>query len=134
MIGKYFISHTMPEVMEKLQHVAIVEDEDDFLVITDEDLEASVQENRNSCYGKILVEKELNIQNIRRCLCHAWQGNDFRICEIGTGIYQFFFKKKNTVEFILTNGPLSVDNHLLLLTPWLENFQGDALSFHKMNF
>lgn len=94
-----------------------MDDKDDFLVITKDDLEVSLEENRNSCYGKISSDQELNIQNIRRCLHRAWRENDFRICKIGTGLYQFFFKKRDVVEFILANGPWSVDEHFLLLTP-----------------
>lgn len=119
-------------------------------MITEDDLEVSVEENRNSCYGKILFETELNIQNIRRCLCRAWRGNDFRVCKIGKGLYQFFFKKKNAIEFILANGPYqfffqkkdvvefilangpwSVDEHLLILTPRSDNFLGKAIAFVK---
>lgn len=59
------ISHTMMEVIQKLQDTDILVEEEDFLVITDEDLEAHVEENKISCYGKILVDKALNIQNIR---------------------------------------------------------------------
>lgn len=60
MTGKYCISHTMSKVMEKLQQAEIVDDVENFLIITEEDLEASVEENRNSCHGKILAERERN--------------------------------------------------------------------------
>lgn len=57
--------------MQKLQHAEILDEEEDFLVITNEDLEAKVEENKNSYYGKILVDREVNIQNIWRCLWWA---------------------------------------------------------------
>lgn len=53
---------------------------------------------------------------------------------MGNGLYQFFFKRKDTVEFILSNGPWSVDDYLLLLTPWWENFMGEVVSFIKIDF
>lgn len=55
------ISHTLTEIMQKLQHFDIINNEEDFLVIN---LEASVEESKNSCFWKILVEKEINIQNV----------------------------------------------------------------------
>lgn len=61
MSGKHFISHTMSEVMQKFQQAEIVDDNEDFLFITEEDLEASVEENHNSCYGKMLADRELYI-------------------------------------------------------------------------
>lgn len=68
MASKGTISHTITKVLQKLQHTDILAEEEDFLVITDEDLEVSVEENKISRYVKILVDKEINIQNIRRCL------------------------------------------------------------------
>lgn len=67
----------MAEVVAKLQHSDLVDDEEDFLVITKEDLEASLDENRNSCFGKVLAVREPNIQSIRRCLSRAWRGGRF---------------------------------------------------------
>lgn len=131
---KTTISHTMTEVMQKLQHTDDLDKEEDFLVITDEDLEARVEESKKSCYGKIMVDQELNIQNIRRSLRRAWRGHDFRVCKIGTNLYQFFFSKKEALEFILANGPWNVDGQLLLLTPWIELFSGKGLTFAKTDF
>lgn len=34
----------------------------------------------------------------------------------------------------MANGPWSVDDHLLLLTSWSDNFMGESMSFVKMNF
>lgn len=87
MSSKNFIFHTMTEVMAKFQHADLVNEEEDFLVITEEDLEANLEENRNSCYGKIMAEREPNIQNIKHCLHRAYRGHEFRICKIGTGLY-----------------------------------------------
>lgn len=61
----------MIELMAKLQQVDLANEEEDFLVITEEDLEASLKENRNSCFGKIVAEREPNIQTMRRCLLRA---------------------------------------------------------------
>lgn len=77
----------MVEVMDKLQHMVTLVEEDDFLFIIKEDLKASAEKNRNSCFSKILVDKELHVQNIKCCPRMAWHGNDFRVCKIGLGLY-----------------------------------------------
>lgn len=125
------IHHTMIEVLQKLQRSDILAEEEEFMVITEADLEASVEKMKNSCFEKILVDKELNILSVRRCLRRAWRGQDFRVCKIGTGVYQCFFKKNESLDFILSNGPWSVDEHLLLLTPWKESVSADDEAFSK---
>lgn len=83
----------MFEVMARLQQAELVDDEEDFLIITDKYLEPSMEENRLNCFGKILAAREPNIPNIRRCLRRAWRGQDFRVCKLGTCLFQFFFQK-----------------------------------------
>lgn len=96
----------MTEVMAKLQQANLIDQDEDFLVITSEDLEASLVENRNSCFGKIMVEREPNIQNIRRCLRHAWMGMNLGFVKLVRVCTNFsFLKKKELFEFVLFNGP-----------------------------
>lgn len=104
------LSHSMSEVLEKLQLVEAIEEESDFLVISEEDLEASVEEHRNSCYGKFLVDHELNILNIRRCLRHAWCGHDFRVCKVGEVCTSFSLRKKNwwNISCLMDHGVLMI--------------------------
>lgn len=40
-------------------------------------MEANLEENRNSYFGKIRAKREPNIQSVRRCLRHVWRGQDF---------------------------------------------------------
>lgn len=47
--------------MNILQQADIIEDEEDFLILMEEDLVASQKENRNSCYGKLVEDREYNI-------------------------------------------------------------------------
>lgn len=72
----------MTELLQKLQHTDILAEEEDFRLITEDDLEASVEESQLNYYGKLLVEHEINILNIRRSLRKAWRGHDFRVCKI----------------------------------------------------
>lgn len=55
----------------------IIAEEEHFLIITDEDLEVSMEENKTNRYGKILADKEINIRNVRRCLRRAWRDKIF---------------------------------------------------------
>ena len=61
-------SNSISKIMEKLQKADIINEEEDFLILTEDNLAATVEENRNSCFGKIIVEKEINIQNVCKCL------------------------------------------------------------------
>lgn len=116
------VANIMSEVMAKLQQaVDLVDEEEDFLVTIEEDLEASLKENCTSCFGKIMAVRETNIQHIRWCLHRAWRRQDFRVCKIGTCLYQIFFRKKEAVEFMLMNGLWHIEEQLLLLSPWTEN-------------
>lgn len=53
---------------------------------------------------------------------------------IGVGVYQFFFKKKEVVDFIITNGPWNVEDHMLILAPWSEHPLNEATVFAKVDF
>lgn len=93
-----------------------------------------MDENRNSCYVKLLVEKEFHILNLQRCLRRAWRGYDFRVCKVGENTYQFFFSKPEVVDHVLANGPWHVDNHLLLLHAWTIGGFRDGSLFNKVQF
>lgn len=114
------LSNTMSEIVQKLQHADMINDEEDFLVITEEDLEASMEENKTSCY---MVDKQVNIQTIRRCLQRA----SFALTSTS-------FSSRESVDFVLGHGPWNVEDRLLILMPWTEDFSGEACLFDKTEF
>lgn len=62
------------------------------------------------------------------------KGHEFRVCKIDPSLYQFFFKKRESVDYILGNGLWNVEDHLLILNPWTENITSGGLSFTKTEF
>lgn len=49
-------------------------------------------------------------------------------------VYQFFFKKKDTMDNTVANGPWNVEDHLLILPPWTEQPLDEAKTFAKVDF
>lgn len=120
MIDHSPVAQIMAEILNWLQHADLIKGEEDFPVLTNEDFVASLEESQASCYGKLVFEKEYNIQVVRWCLRQSWRCPYLRISKLGVGLFQFFFKTKDIMENVVNNGPLSIEDHMLILSPWTE--------------
>lgn len=125
------VAKTMSEVLHLLQNTDIIDDEK-FLVLIEEDFVVDQEENRCTCYGKPVADREYIVQGFCRCLHRSWWYNDFRINKLGVGVYQFYFKKRVTMEQIVTNGPWNIEDHILILTSWSKQPLDEATSFAKI--
>lgn len=68
----YFIAMASPnmmdEILSRLQNAEIVEDEKEFFLTLD-DVAVSYDENKRSCVGKLIVDRDVNVQGLRCYLC-----------------------------------------------------------------
>lgn len=112
----------MEDILVRLQNAEIVEDEGEFIQLSPEDIAASQDELRRSCIGKLLADRELNINALRRCLQRAWQWSDFKIAKLDSCVFQVYFEELESTQAVVNGGPWNVEDHLLLLKPWKENF------------
>lgn len=132
--GKMNNQNTFEKVLARLQNAEIVEDEEDFLLLSSEDVAASEDEQRQSCFGKLISDRELNIHSLRRCLCRAWRRSEFKICKLDTCTYHFYFQELESVMSIISGGPWNVEDYLLVLQPWQENLPQHSNHFFFVDF
>jgi len=56
-------------------------------------------------------------------------GNDLKIMDVGDGLFQFRFKLKSQLEWVLEKGSWSFDNHLLLVQRWEKGLTAHNITF-----
>lgn len=66
------------DILSHLQNAEIVEYEEEFFFLIHDDMVVSFEENR-SCIGKLIADRDVNVQGLRCCLCRAWRCSDFKI-------------------------------------------------------
>lgn len=59
----------MDEILSRLQNTKIVEDEEQFFFLTSDRVAASYEKNKQSCVGKLIADRDINVQGLRHCLC-----------------------------------------------------------------
>ena len=56
-------------------------------------------------------------------------GNDLKITDVGDGLFQFKFSMESQLKWVINNGPLSFDNHILLLRRWEKGMTAFTVKF-----
>lgn len=95
----------MDEVLARLQNVEIIEVEEEFFLLSPKDVVASAEENNRSSIGKLIADRDVNIQNLRQFVCCAWRKYEFKICKLDVCSYQFYFQNFDMMMVIVVGGP-----------------------------
>ncbi|KAH7844626.1 hypothetical protein Vadar_030088 [Vaccinium darrowii] len=97
----------------------LTEEEQSEVSLIDDDVRASEEECRTSLFGRVVSQKPVNLGGLKSTMELIW-GNpkNFRVMEIGKGIYQFVLPSEVDVIRILNGTPWFFNNHFLILEKW----------------
>ncbi|KAH7835506.1 hypothetical protein Vadar_026778 [Vaccinium darrowii] len=107
------------ELSRRFKSFRLTEDELGEIDLDPDDIKASEEECRTSLFGKIISQKPVNLGGLKTTMGLVW-GNpkNFRVIEIGKGIYQFIFPTETDTIRILNGKPWFFNNHFLILEKW----------------
>lgn len=123
----------MEELLSKLHRTDIVDDEEDFFFLTIDIVAAIREESKHSCYDKLMVERQMQMQGLRR-FCREWPRLDFKISKIGPRLYQLYLPEVDTMQNIVKGGSWNIEDHLLILKPWQDQVLNLDEEFHPVKF
>lgn len=108
----------------------LTDEEQSEVTLSDDDVKASEEECRNSLFGKIISRKPMNLGGLKSTMEQIWgHPKNFRVIEIGKGIYQFILPSETDVIRILNGKPWFFNNHFLILDRWRPNMEPTQYDF-----
>ncbi|KAH7847153.1 hypothetical protein Vadar_022585 [Vaccinium darrowii] len=118
------------DLSKRFRSFHLTEEEQSEVKLLDDDVTASEAECRTSLFGKIISQKPVNFGGLKTTMGLIW-GNpkDFRVLEIGKGIYQFILPSETDAIRILNGKPWFFNNHFLILEKWNPKLQPSQYSF-----
>lgn len=117
------------EVISSLNKMRLTTAEED-IVISDEGRADDIESCILSLIGKFLTCKAYNKQAAKNTIRRAWGlEKDLQIVEVGENLFQFKFQTEFVMERVLSGGPWSFDNQLLMLRKWQRGMCAGNVSF-----
>ncbi|KAJ1431787.1 Zinc knuckle CX2CX4HX4C [Sesbania bispinosa] len=95
------------------------EEDPPIILFDDEDIDTGVNSCSRSLVGKIITDKPIHTNSLHNALSGIWcHPKGFRVEEISTKIFQFFFDNEQESNRILRGSPWLFRNSWLVLQPW----------------
>lgn len=118
------------EVIDGLRNMKLTSEEEEIIPISDEGRLEAIESCSLSLLGKFLTCKPFNNRVAKITLKRAWSLEDrMHITEVGPNLFQFKFQSEFDMSKVLSGGPWSFDNQLLLLQQWKRGMTVGSLKF-----
>lgn len=118
------------ELVEKLKSFSLSSVETGRIQLGEGDVKIGVEEGSRSLLGKVYGDKCANFIGVKSSLLKLWQHRGLcKVIALTHNIFQFVFTKASDRDGIMKGRPWFFDNQLLILHPWTEEVQWDAMSF-----
>ena len=79
-------------ILDSLQNLQLTKEEEEDIQITNQSRPEILEEYALSLFGRLQVNRQQNQRALKSTLRSAWKmGTDFKIVEVGNGIFQFKF-------------------------------------------
>ncbi|KAK9986874.1 hypothetical protein SO802_031825 [Lithocarpus litseifolius] len=107
------------EVIHGLENMTLTVEEAEVIEIPDEGRREVIESCTLSLIGKFLTCKSFNRRAAKSVLRRAWGlENALQILEVGANMFQFKFQSEFDMNRVITGGPWTFDNQLLMLQHW----------------
>ena len=106
-------------MIDSLKNMKLTAEEEEVIEIFCKGRLTEIESCNLSLIGKFLTCKDFNKSAAMNTLRRAWGLNmDLQIVEVGSNLFQFKFQSEFEMSHILRGGPWTLDNQLLMLTPY----------------
>jgi len=104
------------EFIACLQKIKLTSNEGEVITLRAENREKTLEDCSVSLVGRFHTTKNINFRAAKNLLKSVWKmGKDMTITEVGDGLFQFKLAMESQLKWVLSNGPRSFENHILLL-------------------
>ena len=122
-------------LIDGLQHLRLTKEEEIQISVSEEDRAQVFEECSLSLFGKLLMDRKLNLRALKNTLRGEWKArSDLKIIEVGNSIIQFKFANEFQIQWVETNGPWNFENNLLLLKRWERGMTANNIKFSHSPF
>ena len=119
--------------INKLQSITLMEEEGEVIKVGVSQRERMLEECSLSLLGRFLTTRAFNQHVTKDLLRFVWRlGSDLRIVDVGDDIFQFKFTMESQLKWVLANGLLSFEDHLLALRRWERGMTATSVNFISM--
>ncbi|KAH7855950.1 hypothetical protein Vadar_030910 [Vaccinium darrowii] len=119
------------DLFNRFRSFKLTSEEQSEVTLVQDDVKFSEEECRSSLFGKIISQKPVNFSGLRTTMGLIWGSpKNFRVIEVGKGIYQFILPSEVDVIRILNGKPWFFNNHFLILERWNPKLQPSQYCFN----
>ena len=118
------------EFIDRQQSMQLTKEEGEVVHIRSTNKEKTIEDCSLTLLGRFLTARPYNQRAAKALLMTVWKlGNDLRIVDVGKWLFQFRFKLKSQLTWVLNNGPWSFNNILLVLRRWERGMTANSMIF-----
>ena len=129
-----YAGDTESELIHRLKGFELNEEEEDQAILNEDDTTEGVKECQNSCYGRVLAQREVPLKFLKMAMAKAWRCESLKVVKISTNIYHIFAKSEEVLDRILYQGPWCLDNNLIATIRWERGLKIQDDSFNMIKF
>lgn len=119
-----------PNILDYIKQISLMAEEMSNIAIQHNNRDKILEDCSLSLLGHFLTERPFNKRIAKNLLRASWKlGNDLKIVDVGDDIFQFRFKLKSQMEWVLNKGSWSFENRLLVVQRWERGLTTQIITF-----
>lgn len=119
-----------PNILDYIKQISLMAEEMSNIAIQHNSRDKILEDCLLSLLGHFLTERPFNETIAKNLLRASWKlGNDLKIVDVGDDIFQFRFKLKSQMEWVLNKGSWSFENRLLVVQRWERGLTTQIITF-----
>lgn len=118
------------DFIERIERIKLTSKEGEAILVRPTQWARTLEEYSNNIIGKFLTTRPINLRAAKNLLRAVWKmGNDWKIIDVGEGLFQCKFALESQLRWVMDNGPWSSDDQLLVLRKWEKGMTARSVSF-----
>ncbi|KAH7843900.1 hypothetical protein Vadar_022074 [Vaccinium darrowii] len=123
------------EVVQRMRNFTLTADEEEDIVLGPEVHRRAMERCSFSLVGKVLTNKSVNSVALKDTLKKVWGvKNEVNIIDVENNMFLFRFSSEAQMQRVITEGPWSFDNQLVVMKKWEPGMRADNVQFHHADF
>lgn len=119
-----------PNILDYIKQISLMAEEMSNIAIQHNSRDKILEDCSLSLLGHFLTERPFNKSIAKNLLRASWKlGNNLKIVDVVDDIFQFRFKLKSQMEWVLNKGLWSFENHLLVVQRWERGLTTQIITF-----
>lgn len=123
------MSTILQDSIQQMNNIQFEKEASAVVDVSEEEIKQGILDCTNSCYGKFITKKEINLKGLRNAILKAWKCHGVKVFRVLPNTYHFFFKTPEELQEVTKSGPWNIDNNLLVIRNWYPGIKVEEEDF-----